>query len=30
MTRALAVDLGDHGVRCNAIAQGWINSELSE
>lgn len=30
MTRALAVDLGEHGVRCNAIAPGWIESNLSE
>src|SRR5690625_1406533 len=30
MTRALAVDLGQYGVRCNAIAPGWIRSELSE
>src|SRR5690625_7016420 len=28
MTRALAVDLGQYGVRCNAIAPGWIRSEL--
>lgn len=30
MTRALAVDLGQQGVRCNAIAPGWIESDLSE
>lgn len=30
MTRALAVDLGEVGVRCNAIAPGWISSELSQ
>ncbi|MGW2331136.1 SDR family NAD(P)-dependent oxidoreductase [Streptomyces sp. NPDC001700] len=30
LTRALAVDLGEHNVRCNAIAPGWITSELSE
>jgi meso-butanediol dehydrogenase/(S,S)-butanediol dehydrogenase/diacetyl reductase len=30
MTRAMAVDLGPHDVRCNAIAPGWIASELSE
>ena len=30
MTRAMAVDLGPHDIRCNAIAPGWIASELSE
>lgn len=30
MTRAMAVDLGKAGIRCNAIAPGWIASELSE
>jgi meso-butanediol dehydrogenase/(S,S)-butanediol dehydrogenase/diacetyl reductase len=30
MTRAMAVDLGEDNVRCNAIAPGWIDSELSE
>ncbi|WP_030015353.1 SDR family NAD(P)-dependent oxidoreductase [Curtobacterium sp. S6] len=30
MTRAMAIDLGPLGIRCNAIAPGWITSELSE
>ena len=29
MTRAMAVDLGEDNIRCNAIAPGWIASELS-
>ena len=30
LTKALAVDLGADGIRVNAIAPGWIRSELSD
>jgi meso-butanediol dehydrogenase/(S,S)-butanediol dehydrogenase/diacetyl reductase len=30
LTAAMAVDHGKDGVTCNAIAPGWINSELAE
>jgi meso-butanediol dehydrogenase/(S,S)-butanediol dehydrogenase/diacetyl reductase len=29
LTRSLAIDLGPLGIRCNAIAPGWIDTELN-
>lgn len=30
LTRAVAVDCGRDGIRCNAVAPGWVDTELNE
>lgn len=30
LTRAVAIDHGEEGIRCNAVAPGWIDSALAE
>ena len=30
LTRAVAVDYGAEGIRCNAVAPGWINTKLNK
>ncbi len=30
LTRAVAIDHGHEGIRCNAVAPGWVDTELNE